>query len=133
MNLSFGKEYKLCSRKTMDVLFKEGKRLHKFPFRITYQLQQTASVTSSFKVVVSVPKRQFKKAHDRNHIKRLIRESLRKNKLNLETFLIAEKLFVDFVLVYSTNEIISQSEIDKQMDKTIKLLIDNIKDETIST
>jgi len=47
-----------------------------------------------------VPKRNFKKAVDRNRIKRLTREAWRRNNLKLKTELISEKLTLNVALVF---------------------------------
>ena len=84
---NFGKEYKLCSKIQIDQVFDSGSRISQFPFQSIIQL---ASFTQNvpFKVLISVPKKRFKKSVDRNYVKRLMREVIRKNKLNLETFLL---------------------------------------------
>jgi ribonuclease P protein component len=79
MDQSFGKEYKLCSRILTDKLFKEGKRLRFDPFSLVF-LQEKFEFQAPFQLLISVPKRLIKKAHDRNHLKRRIREILRENK-----------------------------------------------------
>ena len=76
MRFTFGKPEKLKSRKLIGKLFEDGKSVKKFPVRLVY-LQ--TNHTSDFPVQAgfSVPKRNFKRAVDRNRIKRLIRESFR--------------------------------------------------------
>lgn len=118
----FGKSYKLCSRKAMDDLFASGKRLSKFPLRLVYKTTADKVLPESFQVMVSVPKRSFKKAHDRNRIKRLMREALRKNKTELESLLQGMNMQVLFSIQYTHNEIITQQELDKQTIKILSLL-----------
>ena len=76
MRYTFGKQEKLKSRKLIGKLFEEGKSVKKFPIRLVYlQIDQTSKypIQAGF----SVPKRNFKKAPDRNRIKRLLREAYR--------------------------------------------------------
>jgi len=98
MNENFGRKYKLKSRKTIDLLFKEGEQLRSFPFMVYLKaVELTEDVP--FQVVISAPKRQFKKAHDRNRVKRLMTECFRKKKLILEEQLQKEqKQFALFVI-----------------------------------
>ncbi len=77
MNKRFGKTEKLKHRKDIERLFAEGKSLKKFPVKLVFYPLPTASI---HKVGVSVPKRHFKRAVDRNRLKRLLRESYRLQK-----------------------------------------------------
>ena len=80
-SLSFGKEQKLCSKKEIDSLFQKGKGFVEYPLKVIYN--ETTESDSNAKVLISVPKRRFRKAVSRNRIKRLIRESYRHSKNEL--------------------------------------------------
>lgn len=73
---TFNKEERLCSRKSLDLLFKSGSSFLLYPFRISY-LFVPATSGYPVQVVVNVSKKRFKRAHDRNLIKRRIREAYR--------------------------------------------------------
>ena len=75
MDLSFSKKQKLKGQKLIEKLFTEGGSVSAFPLRLIYL--QTGK---SNQVGVSVSKRNFKNAVDRNRIKRLLREAYRHNK-----------------------------------------------------
>jgi len=79
MKFTFPKKEKLKSQKLIEKLFLEGKAVTAFPIRLLY-LQTAFEDGSKIKTGVSVSKRNFKKAVDRNHIKRLLREAYRLNK-----------------------------------------------------
>ena len=120
----FGKAYKLCSRKRIDSLFKEGKQLRAFPLSI-YYLEAENSEKVPFQVVISAPKRQFKRAHDRNYVKRLIKEVLRKEKQPLEDLLTASGKQLALFLVYTNKEVLTYPELEKCVRKLIgKLLME---------
>ncbi len=76
---TFKKEERLYEKKLMEQLFKGGKSFFVFPFKVFYVVVERAAPYPA-KVLVSVPKRNFKKAVDRNRIKRLVREAYRRNK-----------------------------------------------------
>ncbi|WP_339657736.1 ribonuclease P protein component [uncultured Maribacter sp.] len=78
MDVSFGKKEKLKSKMLITQLFDEGKGISSFPLKLIYLPIQHSSV--SIKTGVTVSKRNFKSAVDRNRIKRLLRESYRLNK-----------------------------------------------------
>nr|WP_321243319.1 ribonuclease P protein component [uncultured Psychroserpens sp.] len=79
MSLSYPKKEKLKSQKLIEQLFSEGKSVSAYPLRMVY-LKSEFDEDTQFKTGVSVSKRNFKKAVDRNRIKRLLREGYRLNK-----------------------------------------------------
>lgn len=79
MSFTYPKHEKLKSQKHIDLLFSEGKSVSKYPLRLVYvpvELEDGEKI----KIGVSVSKKNFKKAVDRNHYKRLLRECYRLNK-----------------------------------------------------
>lgn len=80
MKFTLNKKEKLKSQKLIESLFNEGQSVMAYPLRLVYK---NAHFDDGIliKTGMSVSKRQFKKAVDRNRIKRLLRESYRLNKL----------------------------------------------------
>lgn len=113
MDQRFGKKYKLCSRKTMDELFASGNSLSNYPFVIKYK-ELDFNQQKPFQIAISVPKRNFKRAPDRNRIKRMIREVVRKNKHLLGEGDMPKKQLALF-LIYTGKEILSFSEIEHKI------------------
>ena len=82
MSFSYPKKEKLKSQKRIEQLFSEGKSVNAYPLRMVY-LKSDFNGNTTFKTGVTVSKRNFKKAVDRNRIKRLLREAYRLNKVIL--------------------------------------------------
>lgn len=82
MKFSYNKIEKLKSKKLIDKLFNEGRSINVFPLKLVY-LETGLEDTVPVKTGVSVSKRYFKNAVDRNRIKRLLRETYRLNKPEL--------------------------------------------------
>jgi ribonuclease P protein component len=107
----FPKKEKLCSKKIIDQLFMSNNSFFSFPFKVLY-FKGKHKLVSEPQVLISVSKKKFSKSHDRNRIKRLIRETYRKNKyfpVDCET----NDLKIAFI--YTHKEILVFSEMDKRM------------------
>lgn len=118
MNQTFGKEYKLKSTKQIDILFKSGTWETKLPLKIVY-LKQANKKNSSFNCGFSVPKKFFKKAVHRNYLKRILREIVRKHKIELQSTFNEP---VSFMLVYSSKEILNYTKIENLFKSILKLI-----------
>ena len=118
MNFSYGKEYKLCSHNQIDSLFKEGKKVKEYPLTVIYTYTEI-EIPKSFQLLISVPKRLFKKAHDRNYIKRCIREVVRKNKQELETELETNNKKLIFAIVFTSKEQLAFSLLEQKLIKAL--------------
>jgi ribonuclease P protein component len=115
MQFSYPNNEKLKSHKTIDLLFSEGKSISKYPLRLVYV--KNTDVTNSEKILmgVSVSKKYFKRAVDRNYFKRVLRECYRLNQNLLKDNL---KTPYAFMFFYQTKEKLSYQEIE---EKTIQL------------
>lgn len=117
---------KLKSKILIDRLFTEGRSLHKFPVKLIYLPLKDLELSTN-KTGVSVPKRSFKKAVDRNYLKRLMREAYRKNKYLVDNNLPHNYAFM---FIYTGRERIPYHEVEKSMIWIMKKLKEKeIKDE----
>ena len=114
MQFTYPKHEKLKSKTTIDLLFSEGNSVSKFPLRLVY-VENTEENAELIKMGVSVSKKYFKKAVDRNYYKRVLRETYRLNKHLLIDNL--EKPYA-FMFFYLIKERLSYQEIE---EKTIQL------------
>jgi ribonuclease P protein component len=76
---TFIKEERLCSRRLLDLLFKNGSSFLLYPYRVSYLFIEDKNETP-VKVVINVSKKRFKRAVDRNLLKRRSREAYRLQK-----------------------------------------------------
>ncbi len=113
MRFNYPKNEKLKSQNAIDLLFSQGKSVAKYPLRLVYV--EIPSAEEKLQIGVSVSKKYFKKAVDRNYFKRLLRESYRLNKNLLKVN--SEKKYV-MMLLYQTKDRLSFQEIE---EKTIAL------------
>ncbi|MGO4877946.1 ribonuclease P protein component [Pedobacter psychrotolerans] len=117
---TFRKEERLCSRKHLDLLFKNGSSFLLYPFRISYLfLDEPAGVPAQ--VVINVPKKRYKRAVDRNLLKRRIREAYRLNKQEyFYNQLSADKGLLLFSIQYVGKQKYEFTFIQKKLIATIK-------------
>ena len=76
---TFSKEERLCSKRLITLLFSKGSSFNLYPLRFVYYTEP-GTTPAPTQVVISVSKRHFKRAVDRNRLKRQIREAYRLNK-----------------------------------------------------
>ena len=120
--LTFKKNERLCSRKAIEELYSNGKSFYSRNFKIIFLIQKEISLYPC-QVVFSVPKKIFKRAVDRNLIKRRMREAYRANKLEFYKQLTDKKIFLHLLVLYNTKEILSFDEINKNMQQAISDLV----------
>jgi len=111
---TYPKSEKLKSKTTIDLMFREGKSVSKYPLRLVYT-KAVLEEDQKLKIGVSVSKKYFKKAVDRNYFKRVLRETYRLNKTLLLDSL--EEPYA-FMLLYQTKDKLPYEEINQ---KTIQL------------
>ena len=114
------KAERLKSRKQIDRLFAGGKGFSVFPIRVTYLFSKGEE--SEVKMGVTVSKRNFKKANDRNRIKRLLREAYRLQKEELQTLVKAQQKSAAVFFIYTGKTIAPFQEITIAMAKCLKKL-----------
>jgi ribonuclease P protein component len=120
---ALGKDEKLKSRKQIDALFAEGKTFLCFPLRITFQFLPLAEgAQSGMQIGVSVSKRYFKRAVERNRIKRLLREAYRLQKKDIVTFLQANQLKGYVFFIYVDKTLPTYPTVFEAMTKCLKQL-----------
>lgn len=108
----FRKEERLHKEKLIEELFSKGSSFHSFPFKV-YFLPNPDQAVPHNQVLISVPKKTFKKATDRNLIKRRIREAFRLNKFAIAA---SQKLMIAYI--YTAKEILTFAQIQERLVKT---------------
>lgn len=126
MDQTFGKKYKLCRQKLIEAVFKQGASVKQFPF-VLHFLTVDEPLEAPFQVTISAPKRIFKKAHDRNRIKRLMRETIRKNKLILENFSVLHNKHLALFMVYTNKEEMPYEVLLKKTEQLFLQLIQKLE------
>lgn len=104
---SFRKEERLYKKKQIEELFDKGSSFYLFPFKVLYLPNHEQP---HHQVLISVSRRNFKRAVDRNLLKRRIRESYRQQKHKQ-----CKNPTLSIAFLYTARQILSFQEIKNSM------------------
>jgi ribonuclease P protein component len=101
------KAERLKSRKRIEQLFREGEHFSRYPFRVYFNISPPDGSIhrTPLQAGVGVSNRNFKKAVDRNRVKRVVRECYRLQKNTLNEQLLKSGYTLDLFLIYTAREL----------------------------
>jgi ribonuclease P protein component len=121
------KSQRIYLKKAVQTLFEEGKGFSLYPFRVIVHLYDAENQEDALpRILVSVSKKRFHHAIKRNRVKRLIRESWRKNKAELMKLCKEHNKTLDVAFVYNATVILKYGEIDEKMKKVVERLVEKL-------
>ncbi|MBC8046334.1 MAG: ribonuclease P protein component [Fimbriimonadaceae bacterium] len=115
---TFSKAERLSSKKIIASLFEAGQSFLIAPLRVIHQ-RTVSNSTCPVQVAITVSKKKFPKAVDRNRIKRLIREAYRINKHELYKHLTGNNISIAVIIIYTSHSITTFNA----MENKIKLVL----------
>tara|TARA_B110000014_G_C19973539_1_gene504051 strand:+ start:112 stop:468 length:357 start_codon:yes stop_codon:yes gene_type:complete len=115
MKLSFSKKERSLSKNAIDELYKSGDRLNSSHLIFIWKKNENKIM----KLLISVPKKKVKKAVKRNYIKRLIRESYRRNKLLISNLILKP---IKLIIIYNKSTLPEFNELSEELLTLFKLL-----------
>ena len=123
----FSKRERLCSKKLIDTLFGPGRNhaMTAFPLKVVYRLVDNVTETTAsagavtetnVQVLISVPKKHFKRAVKRNRVKRQVREAYRKHKsyVTLRVKELTDKQLL-IAFIWLSNELTDSVTVDQRV------------------
>ena len=122
---TLNKNERLKRRKIIEQLFSEGRAVSAFPIRVQYKLVDEL-LAEPLQAGFSASSRTFKRAVDRNRIKRLMREAYRLQKAELEQALQTKQRRLALFLIYTGRELPEYALIKEKMDVVLKKLVQTI-------
>ena len=129
---TYKKTDKLKSRKQTQHLFSTGQAINVFPIRLIYTIEPisttgNASLASLLQAGVGAPSRTFRKAVQRNRVKRLLREAYRLEKPNFLSQASLDHKRVNLFFLYTDGLVLTQAVIQAKVKEALSLLVTKLK------
>lgn len=126
MRNTFKKNERLCSRILMDRLFQGGSHsVSAYPLRAVF-LPVDLSDQDGVSVLMSVPKKRFHDAVDRNRVKRQLREAYRKHKHALVVQMGERGQGLLIAFIYVSPQIESTAYVEKRMMRLLEKISETL-------
>jgi ribonuclease P protein component len=119
------KAERLKRRKIIEQLFGEGRAVTAFPIRVQFKMVDEL-LAVPLQAGFSVSSRNFKRAVDRNRIKRLMREAYRLQKAPLEQALQTKQRRLSLFLIYTGKELPEFALVKEKVEVVLKKLVQSI-------
>jgi ribonuclease P protein component len=114
--LGFPKKERLCSKKSIEKIFSEGKSIFSYPIKSAYFFEPSKNEEEPVQVLFVVPKRKFKHAVKRNAIRRRMREAYRLKKQFLIDWCLSNNIQLRIAFIYIASEPVDFANHQKAFD-----------------
>ena len=123
---TLGKEERLKSNLSIQELLKHGKAVSRFPLKIYWDFTPDPHQKYPVRAAISVPKRKFRRAVDRNLMKRRLREVYRLNKTMLYETLDQRQQKIQLIILLLSDEFIPFDQLEKGMREIFRQLVNKL-------
>ncbi len=127
INYRLPKRERIYLKESIKEVFGKGKSFVSYPLRVIYLIDEEPLQARS-QILVSVPKKYFKRAVDRNRIKRLVRENYRLNKNDLLPVLEAKGLYARLVFINVAKDLPSYKQESKGVKRALSRIIKELEE-----
>ena len=133
-NFTYQKKDKLKSRKQMQFLFSKGTAITMHPIRLLYTIEKAEAgifPNGLLQAGVGAPSRQFRKAVQRNKVKRLLREGYRLEKPNFTNSINLTNTRLNLFFLYLDAHVQTQQQIQATINLILQKLADKLKSSVV--
>ena len=118
---TFSKEERIVSNLLIETLFEKSnsQSLTAYPLRAVFLKTEHREGCAPVQLLISVPKKRFKHAVDRNRVKRQIREAYRKNKALLDNTVEDGQMLL-IAIIWLTDKHFATSDVERKMISLMK-------------
>jgi ribonuclease P protein component len=118
---TFSKKERIVSNKLMETLFEKGdsQAVTAFPLKAVYLPIDRPQGGTPAQVLISVPKKRFKHAVDRNRIKRQIREAYRQHKGTIYESIATDKQLL-VALIWLSDKHYASAEVERRVSRLLQ-------------
>ena len=122
--MTFRKQERIVSHQLIETLFEKGdsQSLAAYPLRVIYTQTERRPDCAETQILISVPKKRFKHAVDRNKVKRQVREAYRKNK-HLLSGSVSEGKQLLIAFVWLSDKHCTSAEVEKRVVSLLQKMI----------
>lgn len=133
---TFTKDERLCRQRVIQKLFSSGISFFEYPFKVIFiDVDKNELIQGKYNAqcLFSVSKRIFKRAVQRNHVKRLMREAYRKNKFLLYEKLESEERKIALAIIFTGKIIPEYAWLEVKIINIIKRLTQELNSKRLIT
>lgn len=120
---TFKRAERLKSRKVIEQMFKQGQSFAHYPLRLVWLVMEERQSDFPAQFALTVPKKKYKKAVQRNRIRRLMREAYRLNKHRLYDALQEGEQQIALLVIYTGQEVMTFAEIEAAMQQMLRRFV----------
>ena len=114
-HLTFSKKERICSKLTIERVLDKKQKVFVYPYKCFYDFIPASEEADVNRILVSVPKRSFKHAVDRNRLKRLTREAYRLNHRQEFDSQLPDGIRADLILFFVGRELLPYNLIESKI------------------
>ncbi|MBK8807359.1 MAG: ribonuclease P protein component [Bacteroidales bacterium] len=117
---TLSKQFRLFSKSAIDKLFKEGTSLYFQPLKVIYLVEDNAA--PGLECLISIPKKRFKRAVDRNMLRRKIREAYRLHLNKLHSVAITHNISITLAFIFTESKPCDYIKIEEKVIHSLNKL-----------